>query len=272
MMILSALVYLPREVVLLLGLMLIINHNSFDDVKPSDFGRWGWVWNVLHVPARIEVSEGYFIGTGYTLIPWAGVMAVGYGFGEVFRWDRPRRMRWLVGLGLALTVEFAILRYGDHYGDPRPWRSQLAAVPGIPDGAAPPSPLAPLFAFLNCEKYPPSLCYLLMTLGPALLLLAAFDRPPGPLGKALVTFGRVPMFFYLLHLPLIVGAAFLCYSLTHPPAVDFLHTNGPPQGLLNFGLPAVYLAWLVIVTILYFPCRWFAGLKQRSRAAWLSYL
>src|SRR5262249_13750197 len=127
-------------------------------------------------------------------------------------------------------------------------------------------------SFLNCEKYPPSLDYLLMTLGPALLMLAAADRPLGRLGRAIVTFGRVPLFYYLLHIALIVPAAALLYWIGHsagwyPGLVEFKHNGG-----LKLPLWEVYLLWIAALVILYFPCRWYADVKARSRSVWLSYL
>jgi hypothetical protein len=204
-------------------------------------------------------------------VPWIGVMAAGFAFGTIVRRERAERQRILLWLGVALTLAFVVIRASNWYGDPRPWTPQ-------PRGA-----LFTFLSFLNLEKYPPSLLFLLMTLGPALLVLALFDRArePGKLARPVVIFGRVPLFFYLLHLPLIHALA-LIYSYVkygHPSglfvmppfwAVEVAGGGGYPSGY-GVGLVGVYLLWLLAVGLLYLPCRWFAELKQRRRDAWLSY-
>jgi len=170
-------------------------------------------------------------------------------------------------IGVGLTAAFVLLRAVDLYGDPRPWSAQ-------------PTALFTLFSFLNCSKYPPSLLYLLMTLGPSLIALAAFDRDLGRWARPIIVFGRVPLFFYLLHIPLIHGVAVLLSYLrygradwlfTVPPfwAREGAHAYPPDYG---YGLGGVYLIWFAVVLALYLPCRWFADLKQRRRDPWLSYL
>jgi hypothetical protein len=159
---------------------------------------------------------------------------------------------------------FVALRWLNEYGDPRPWSVH-------------PQTWATFLSFLDCSKYPPSLLYALMTLGPALLLLAAFDRPAGALGRIAITFGRVPLFFYLLHVPLIhlaaIGTAYARYGhagflLTHPL---LLGRDQFPPGY-GYGLPVVYLVWLAIIVALYPICWWFERIKRTRRAAWLSYM
>jgi uncharacterized membrane protein len=263
MVVLSLLVYLPTLVVTVLGVALISQHNSLDGLSATDVGLPEWLWVILHKPGDATVVEGFTFGTNYCLLPWIGVMAAGYGFGSLFLLDRPIRRRLLFQLGASLSVCFIILRTMN-IGDPRPWSDQG-------------SPLWTTLSFLNCTKYPASLLYLLMTLGPAIFALGLFDRPLGWLARPIITFGRVPLFYYLLHIPLIHGGAAL---------LDFvrfgwspLATSGP-WGLdrdtlpehYGVDLPTVYLIWIGVVLILYLPCRWFAGVKQRRRDVWLSYL
>jgi uncharacterized membrane protein len=186
-------------------------------------------------------------------------MAVGYALGEVFTLDRPDRRRALVLLGLGCLTLFVLLRGTNLYGDPRPWPPQ--------DG-----PVWTVMAVLNCEKYPPSLAYTLVTLGLAFLLAAAADRPAGPPGKWVITFGRVPLFFYLLHLPVIhlfaLGIYFAGRGLGwYGPLNDEFFKTG-----LRVPLWGVYLVWATAIFTLYWPCRWFAGVKQRHRSPLLSYL
>jgi hypothetical protein len=161
---------------------------------------------------------------------------------------------------LALTVAFVVLRALNRYGDPGPWAPQKTLSLTV-------------VSFLNCQKYPPSLAYLLMTLGPALMLLAWFDGGVGVLGRRLITFGRVPLFYYLLQWPVVHTLAILVALGRGEPVGWFFKDApfSPPPGY-GFGLGFVYLMWAVAVVLLYFPCRWFAELKRRRRDAWLSYL
>jgi hypothetical protein len=193
-------------------------------------------------------------------------MAAGYGFGTLLTLQRSVRRPLLLGLGAILIAAFFAVRYSNVYGDPSPWAKQA-------------DPAYTVISFFNCTKYPPSLCYLLMTIGPAIFLIGLFDQPLGPLARPLIVFGRVPLFFYLLHIPLIHGGMVL---------TDYIRFGGSPQATdgpwamfnkdisipPNYGvnLPTVYLLWVVCVVILYFPCRWFADVKRRRKDWWLRYL
>jgi uncharacterized membrane protein len=279
---LSVLVYLPTPVVTLFGVALIVLHNLLDGVTAERLGlpEWlwtilhqpgdgtivrapGWIWDSLHSPGHVPGLNDVTFGTGYCLIPWTGVMAAGYGFGVLLQLPRTQRRPLVFLLGVGLTLAFIVLRAWNRYGDPRPWEVQGDAF-------------WTLLSFLNCTKYPASLLYLLMTLGPAIIALAIFDRPLGPLGRRIVVFGRVPFFFYLLHIPLIHGGAVLC-DLVRFHWSPLAH-NGPwfrPEDIppdYGVSLPTVYLIWIAVVLILYPPCHWFAGLKRRRSDWWLSYL
>jgi uncharacterized membrane protein len=266
---LSALVYLPMTVIAVFGLGLIFFHNAFDAVKPEAFGSLGWVWQVLHaggtfpVMKEIPVIGGSTYVASYPLIPWLGVMAIGYVFGQLYTWPAERRQQWLIGLGTAMIALFLTLRLPNLYGDLAHWSPQ-------------PVPFFSLFSVLNCTKYPPSLLYLLMTLGPVMFLLCLFERVhTGPI-RPLLVFGRVPMFYYLLHLPLIHGLALLIeWVLGRQGAVKLLAGSSPFNGLpddYGFSLAAVYVVWITLILSLYWPCRWFMELKSRRRDWWLSYL
>ncbi len=259
MVVLAALIHLPVVATGAFGVALIVLHNATDGIKPESWGALSWLWNVLHVPGPIAVTKDIGLFIAYPLIPWVGVMAAGYGFGAFLVREPATRARRLFFLGTALTAGFVLLRFSNLYGDPRPWTGQS-------------NPLFTVLGFVDCQKYPPSLCYLLMTLGPAMILLAVFDRgTPGWLKPALV-FGRVPMFYYLLHIPLIHGLACAAAMLQVGQA-DFFEggTQQPPPGA-GFSLPIVYLAWITVIVLLYPVCRWFAELKKRRRdLAWLSY-
>jgi len=183
MIVLSGLVYLPTWAVTTFGLAMMAGHNLFDSVQSSN-----WLWSILHEQNILTDHPGHVVFVGYPLIPWIGVTAAGYGLGQIYNWPSPRRRALLLLLGLGATAGFVILRAINVYGDPLPWTAQI-------------SPAFTVLSFLNTRKYPPSLLYLLMTLGPALLLLWAVDsRTPRFLRPAL-TIGKVPMFYYLLHIP-----------------------------------------------------------------------
>ena len=263
---LAVLVFLPLRWVTAFGLLMIASHNLFDSVKPESWGSLGWLWKILHSGGMILPAKGCRFAAGYPLVPWIGVMAAGYGFGSLLLREPVERRRWLFGLGATLTLLFILLRAINIYGDPRPWSGQKNS-------------LFTLFSFINCHKYPPSLLYLLMTLGPALLVLAALDRGMFRWLKPLLVFGRVPLFYYLLHLPLIHGLAVLASYWAYGRA-DWWFAN-PPEGPdapilrpadYGYGLPVVYLVWIGVVLVLYPVCRWFAGVKRRRRDPWLSYL
>jgi len=259
MIILSLLVYLPTLVVTAFGVLMIATHNLLDSVDSSNP-----LWSILHSPNVIVNHPGRVVRVIYVLIPWVGVTAAGYGLGQIFSWPSARRRAFLLPLGAGLSAAFVVLRGVNLYGDPVPWSTQKSAV-------------FTALSFLNTTKYPPSLLYLLMTLGPALLFLWAVDAgTPQWLRPALII-GKVPMFYYLLHIPLIhmlaVAVCYARYGQVHwmfesPTLRQFPIT--PPPGW-GYSLPIVYLVWIVVVITLYPLCRSFAGLKQRRSDAWLSY-
>jgi len=259
MIVLSGLVYLPAFLVTTFGVVMIATHNLLDSIDSSNP-----LWSILHSPNVIVNHPGRVVRVIYVLIPWVGVTAAGYGLGQIFSWPSARRKAFLLPLGAGLSATFVVLRGINVYGDPLRWSTQKSAA-------------FTALSFLNTTKYPPSLLYLLMTLGPALLFLWAIDaRTPQWLRPAL-TVGKVPMFYYLLHIPLIhVLAIAVCYArygqvhwmFESPTLRQFPIT--PPPGW-GYSLPIVYLVWGVVVITLYPFCRWFADLKRRRSDAWLSY-
>jgi uncharacterized membrane protein len=259
MIVLSVLVYLPTPVVAGFGILMIATHNLFDSVQSSNP-----LWTLLHSPNFLVNSPRHSVFVGYPLIPWIGVTAAGFGLGQIYRWTPERRRAFLTRLGIGLSLAFVVLRAINIYGDPQPWAGQRSATFTV-------------LSFLNTTKYPPSLLYLLMTLGPALLFLRAVDSgTPRWLRPALII-GKVPMFYYLLHIPLIhLLAIAVCYArygevhwMFESPTLDHFPVTQPPGW--GFSLPVVYLMWGIVVLTLYPLCRWFAGLKQRRSDAWLSY-
>lgn len=261
---LSVLVFLPTRVVAIFGIAIVAAHNAFDHVQPESWGPLGWLWIVLHQGGPFNPAPGFTFIAAYPLVPWMGVMAAGYGFGAMLRQEPETRRTRMFRLGLALTLLFVVLRFANLYGNPRPWSAQA-------------SPLFTIFSFMDCHKYPPSLLYLLMTIGPALVMLSFLDRLTPRLLRPILVFGRVPLFYYLLHLPLIHGLAVVVACLRYGRAGwlfgnPFFPGKVAPPADNGFDLPVVYLIWIGVVLLLYPVCKWFAGVKQRRREAWLSYL
>jgi uncharacterized membrane protein len=251
---LSALVYFPLRWIAVVGLLLIAGHNAFDGVRPESFGVWAPLWNVLHVPILLPHAL-----VQYPLIPWIGVMAAGYVLGTVYEMDRRSRRQYLVALGSGAIILFITLRAGNVYGDPLPWSTQASGLLSV-------------LSFVNTQKYPPSLLFLLMTLGPALILLAALEYARGTWATIVETFGRVPFLFYVAHIVLAhLAAGIVAFATGHGLEILTNVFVFYPRDW-GFGLPVVYVAWLLVVAALYPACRRFAEVKRRRRDWWLSYV
>src|SRR6185295_5230595 len=254
MLVLAALVHLPMPQIAAFSLVIIGGHNLLDGIEPQSFGAWAPLWSLLHVQEPIPYG---FVA--YPLIPWIAVMSLGYCIGSLFDLERERRRQWFVYLGAGSLTLFVLLRATNVYGDPIDWTLQSTTV-------------RTLLSFVDVHKYPPSLQYVLLTLGAALLSLAALESTRGKVSEVLRTFGRVPLFFYVLHVALAhLAAGIIALAMGHGTALlsdDFMQV---PQAW-GFGLPAVYLAWLLVVATLYPACRWFAAVKRRRDDWWLSYL
>jgi uncharacterized membrane protein len=261
MVLMAALVRLPLAVIAGVGLALMALHNLTDAISPDAFGTYAWLWRVLHV------SDPYapmLIRIDYPLVPWVGVMAVGYSMRPLVQQSPARRRRMLVLLGGLALAAFVALRLWNGYGDPQPWSDQ-------------PSRLYTALSFLRVRKYPPSLDFLLMTLGPALMTLAFLEHARGRFVTVIATFGRVPLFFYVLHIyvvhvvAVIVAYAqsgtvrFLLWQESLTPATAYPDWYG-------LGLPWIYAVWVLMVAALYPVCRAFAALKARRQDWWLSYV
>ena len=249
---LAALVHLPAWCSVLSGAALIAGHDLFDGVSAERFGAWAPLWTLLHAPGWIAVTPGFDFLAWYPLIPWIGVMAAGYGLGSLLQREQPSRRRWLLSVGAALSAAFVLVRLWNGYGDPAPWTSR-------------PDAITTAMAFLDCRRQPPSLCALLMALGPGVLLLGLLDPGvPRPL-RPLVVLGRAPLFFYLLHLPLIHALSFAANLARHGHG-DFGWPGAPdPPPDAGFGLGVVLLVWLAVVAALYPACAWFDRREQRRR-------
>ncbi|MGQ0646371.1 MAG: DUF1624 domain-containing protein [Gemmatimonadaceae bacterium] len=293
MMLMAGLVRLPIKAAATMGVAIIALHNV-TDVLPSSVIPRGesapWLWQLLYLGGVVQIGGdgGPPLAVLYVIIPWIGVMAAGYGFGQVLVLAPERRRRLCMMIGLGATLLFLVGRGMDRYGDPRRWSPPPPAprtAPATPprDQAAqpapPPAPPRPpaYVRFLNTTKYPASLLFLLMTLGPAIALIPLLERSRGRVVRWLTIFGRVPMFYYLLHIPLIhlvfVGLSLARYGTVIPWLTDNhpMFVGEAPDGYM-YSLPALYAVTALVVTILYFPCRWYARLKAERRESWLTFL
>jgi len=260
---------LPTRPLAIWAILVILFHNLADRITAQNLGTAGPLWNIVHQPGVI-FSGDIIVFVLYPLIPWIAVMAAGFCFGSVMNLEPRQRRAWMIGIGVTMIASFLALRAANRYGDPVPWSSEIPGKTWL--------------SFLRCTKYPPSLDFLLMTLGPALLILAWFDRldfsSSGRSGKnPLLVFGRVPLFFFLLHFLLI-------HLLTIPFAyfrygkiaflLNLLPTLGGSSELypadFGYGLGVVYADWILVVLIMYPLCLWYARLKERRRDWWLSYI
>lgn len=274
----GALSLAPSAVALSVGAAMIVLHNLLDPVSAADFGAAGWIWSLLHAPWSARLPwDGEFVVL-FPLIPWIGVAALGYGAGPLFEKSVDERRRSLLIAGCLMLAAFSILRLTNFYGNPS--RPSIAGAMG--DFRLPPAAdfEYALIGFLNVEKYPPSLQYLLLTLGACALLLAALQRYDGTralpaLGSIVRVFGLVPLFYYVLHL-FVLHTLALVVALISGQTGEWLGWGGtfPVESPAAYGysLPGVFLATLVALAILYFPCLKFARLKARTRSEWLRFL
>lgn len=256
MIILAGFVWLPRWAIAIFAFGSIFLHNAFD-------GAGGVVWNFLHTPNFIPISTkpAFSILSGYPIIPWSGVLAAGYLFGQVMQWEVLRRRKFLLWTGLGLIFLFITLRTFNIYGNPAPWSPQ-------PRGA-----IYSVLSFLNTLKYPPSLLFLCMTIGPALLLLIPLENWRGKVAAFFLTFGRVPFFFYIVHFPIINAMALLFNYVRFGKVVNFFGMS-PDQYPADYqpNLGITYIAWILIIIIMYFLCRWYGRYKASHDYWWLKYI
>lgn len=276
MIVMAAIIYLPVWAAGAIGVAMIALHNLFDGVTVSPatamagtppLDAWQTIWLFLHQPGFVPLLDGASkLFVAYPLMPWVGVMAAGYALGAVYARESQRRRKTLYILGGAAIVLFVVIRAVNVYGDPSPWSVQT-------------SPVFTVLSFLNTTKYPASFLFLLMTLGPALLILAATDRVNGEnlIARILIVYGRVPLFYFILQM--FVAHAFgVVLGVLAGWDVGFLFTNFPfaadvkaPQGF-GFPLWVVYVAWIAGVVLLYPVCVWYGDLKRQRKHWVFSYL
>lgn len=261
MVVLALLIQLPISGIALFGVMLIVGHNLFDGVQAEQLGDFGFLWAFLHERTMFSTQSGIRFFLVYPLIPWVGVMACGYAFGNVLTKTKTQRLRWLRSLGWGLIFSFVVIRGINLYGDPEPWSVQSNFWKTI-------------LSFINCYKYPPSLAYLLITLGLGFLILYVFESQRFPIFHPLIILGKVPLFFYILHLWLIHFSAILLALPKYgfkAVTLPYLLSSAMPDDY-GYDLHHVYVLWLVMVAILYPICNWFTDYKSKHKYWWLNYL
>jgi uncharacterized membrane protein len=257
MMAMVLLIRVRAGVLAALALAMIAGHNLFDSVRAGDAGALAIVWRLLHVPG-FAVPGVLF--TAYPLVPWVAVMVLGTVAAGVYEWPPERRRRVLMRSGAAAIAAFVVLRAINGYGNPVPWSHQRTAALTVA-------------SFLNVLKYPPSLDYLLMTLGPMLIVLAAVEQASGPVARWLSVYGRVPLFFYVVHIFVAHAiAVLLAFAQSGAPRrIPVVTDPGSIPPWYGVPLPGVYLAWAAVVALMYYPCRRMALLKNTHRNWWLRY-
>jgi uncharacterized membrane protein len=279
MILMAALVKLPLPVTGTIGVIIIATHNLMDSrlfgmLPALNDSKLAGLWKILYFsfyagPIQLT-SNGPTVVVLYSIIPWIGVMACGYPFGKILAMEPARRSRICLVLGLGAIALFLVLRGFNLYGDPIPWHAATQARNGRP-------PMPAVLAFLNCTKYPASLNFLLMTLGPGLALIPLLESARGIFSRTVAMFGRVPFFFYVLHIPLIHALAIVVSKIRLGSVDPWLFTNHPmgnpppPAGYV-WSLSLLYLVWAITIVFLYFVCRWFAEVKSRRTDWWLKYV
>ena len=266
MIVLGVLIHLPKKVLLIIGLLIVFGHNTLDGIIVEDNTFISTLWKMIHIPGGIEIGTGRFLWFSYPVLPWIGVLISGYCFGEFYKKETPIavRKKWLLRIGSAAILLFFVLRGFTTYGDLITWSPQNTFSKTI-------------FSFLQLSKYPPSLLFLLITLGPALLFLYFIENIKNRITNFLLVFGRVPFFFYVLHIFVVHASAMLGLRITGEDwRLMILDNETMESGILagyGYSLGVVYLVWIAIVLLLYPLCKWFMNYKATHKGTWwLSYI
>jgi uncharacterized membrane protein len=267
MIVLAGLIWIPITWLTVLSIAVIGLHHLLDGVRAQSFGSLAPIWTLLHQVGAFPFA-GRVVIAPYTLIPWFAVMTLGYCLGPIFTKPADERQRLLLRIGTLLVIAFLLVRALNAYGEPARWSWQSSATFTV-------------LSFLNTTKYPPSLSFLLMTLGPALIALSYLDRAKLSRSNPLIVFGRVPLFYFIVHFIAAHAAIVVLALVTYGTAAfGFIFQpvpsmGGPAQSFPpNFGydLWVAYVTWIAIVIALYPLCAWFARVKERNASGWLSYL
>lgn len=262
MIFLAGLIHLPKKVILAISLIMIFGHNMLDGIEPETFGDLYWVWNIFHNQTFVVTPNLPIRGflTGYPLIPWIGVMALGYVMGSIFTQEVEKRHKDLFKIGGGAVLLFIVLRYLNIYGDTAQWASQDRGFSYT------------VMSFLNTEKYPPSLLFLLMTLGPSLLLMPLMDKMSGKVGDFLQVYGKAPFLFYVLHLPLVHISSYILYYFFYTVEGSSFRSHASWAVAYEPSMIRWYLMTAFFVLLFYYPCKKFGEYRRTHKHWWLSYL
>ena len=264
MVLLSLIVRLPMSVILTIGLCIVLFHNLLDYPEAARNGKVGFLWSLLHTGGFYTIFPNHFLMIFYPFLPWFGVICCGYYFGQLFGKNFPgeKRRKILMQLGFGLIILFIIVRFINAYGDRSPWSHQRNGV-------------YTLLSFLNTTKYPPSLMYLCMTLGPAILSLAFIEKIQNKLTGFFIVFGRVPFFYYVIHFFFIHFLCVIAFFASGYTTKDIIPKTTPflfrPDDF-GYSLPVVYAIWIFVILTLYPLCKWYNKYKSNHNQWWLSYV
>ena len=266
MIILGFLVRISIKIIIAVGIVLVFGHDLIDYITIPQQGTEHTLMSIFFTAfgTRFQYGNQRFIFDLYAILPWTGIMCLGYWFGTIFRrnYDAVKRRKLILNLGFCVTIFFIIIRFINLYGDPAHWSTQRNG-------------LYTLLSFLNVSKYPPSLCYTCMTIGPALIFLSLIATVQNKATRVLSMYGRVPFFYYILHFYLIHTICVILFFATGHTSKDIIDQNTPflfrPQ-YFGFNLWIVYAIWLFVILVLYKPCKWFDQYRKSHREWWLSYL
>lgn len=263
MVILSLLQFLPYKVLLIVGLIIVFGHNLLDGVRVEQPFIASIGWSVVHVFHPYQIPPHLTLVVAYPFLPWLGLMIMGYCLGKLYTNETGAsyRKKVLLTAGIAVICFFIVLRFTDFYGDMDNWMMQKTT-------------LYTLFDFLDTTKYPPSLLFMSMTIGPALIVLATIENVSNRMSQIVMIYGKVPFFYYLLHVFVIHSFAILLNLATGRQNVSIDFTR-PMEARADVGYPlwTVYLVWIVVIIVLYFPCKWYSRYKaSHYQNKWLSYL
>jgi uncharacterized membrane protein len=269
MVIMGGLIYLPYNVIMILGMLIVFGHNLLDIPESAPGFRAGFLWNLMHhgVFARYPITENHTMLIVYPFLPWTGLMMLGFCLGKLYGadFDPEKRRKLLKIKGAALIILFILLRFTNTYGDPGQWSSQKNA-------------LFTIFSFTDVNKYPPSLLYLCITIGPALLMLAWLEKIKNRVTDMVKVFGRVALFYYILHIYLIHTLCMINFFIQGHQMSEAIEPGAhfpfyfliPGEG---YSLPVVYLIWALVIVLLYPVCKWYDKYKtNHMEKKWLSYL
>ena len=275
MVVLAGLIHLRKHILLVLGIIIVAGHNLINvfklDIQTNPYYSdtfSDFLWCLFHQNGGIEVGESHrFFRIDYPMLPWLGIMILGYCFGQLYtkNFAPAKRQKYLLSIGFSMLLLFVILRTFNLYGDPEWWF----------DGQLP--FFKSLVTFLGITKYPPSLHYALITIGVCLISLSLLEKAKNKVTDFLLVFGRVPLFFYFLHIGVIHLSSMLLMPLNGRSMYDSIRNYenylNRTEGYLGTDLLGVYIAWIIIIAALYYPCLKYMQYKTKHpEKKWLSYL